>query len=300
MNGLFVWDAKNGMPTSYDDAHDMETQVSQHVPKQILEEFGCFVAGTLVHTDKGLVPIQELKIGDKVLSKDESGEGELVYKPVIRTIKSATKQKIMTPVNGIYCTENHPFWTHIFGEDKPKWLAAEFITSNDTVHQIFPKRNPQGEIYNIDGRYHDDSYDPYNIGGNYVIATSDPKVALFIGHLFGSHEGPGQIDMGVVDFRNGEALEVYTNDEDSILGKDCYDKHGSDISWAEHKFLDKANPEHRVEIEYYSKLLETYKVPDWDLDVYAKSSIHTDYVHNIEVADTHTYFVGRKGIWVHQ
>ncbi|MFP3354952.1 Hint domain-containing protein, partial [Pseudoalteromonas sp. SIMBA_153] len=57
-----------------------------------------FVAGTLVHTDKGLVPIQELKIGDKVLSKDESGKGELVYKPVLRTIKSATKQKIMSPV----------------------------------------------------------------------------------------------------------------------------------------------------------------------------------------------------------
>ena len=38
-----------------------------------------FVAGTLIHTDKGLVPIQELKVGDMVLSKDESGEGDLVY-----------------------------------------------------------------------------------------------------------------------------------------------------------------------------------------------------------------------------
>ena len=30
-----------------------------------------FVAGTLVHTDKGLVPIQNLKVGDLVLSKNE-------------------------------------------------------------------------------------------------------------------------------------------------------------------------------------------------------------------------------------
>ncbi|MDN3503494.1 polymorphic toxin-type HINT domain-containing protein [Psychrobacter sp. 5A.1] len=112
-----------------------------------------FVAGTLVHTDKGLVPIQELKIGDKVLSKDESGKGELVYKPVLRTIKSATKQKIMTSVNGIYCTENHPFFTHVYGEDKPRWLAAEFITSNDTVHHIFPEKGLGGGIYDIDGRY---------------------------------------------------------------------------------------------------------------------------------------------------
>ena len=33
-----------------------------------------FVAGTLVHTDKGLVPIEQIKVGDMVLSKPEIGE----------------------------------------------------------------------------------------------------------------------------------------------------------------------------------------------------------------------------------
>ena len=33
-----------------------------------------FVAGTLVHTDKGLVPIEQIKVGDMVLSKHENGE----------------------------------------------------------------------------------------------------------------------------------------------------------------------------------------------------------------------------------
>ena len=36
--------------------------------KIIMNKSG-FTAGTLVHTDKGLVPIDQLKIGDKVLSK---------------------------------------------------------------------------------------------------------------------------------------------------------------------------------------------------------------------------------------
>ena len=45
-----------------------------------------FTAGTLVHTNKGLVPIEQLKIGDKVLSKPAEGLSELVYKPVLRTI----------------------------------------------------------------------------------------------------------------------------------------------------------------------------------------------------------------------
>jgi hypothetical protein len=31
-----------------------------------------FVAGTLVHTDKGLVPIEQLKIGDLVLSRPDN------------------------------------------------------------------------------------------------------------------------------------------------------------------------------------------------------------------------------------
>lgn len=258
-----------------------------------------FVAGTLVHTDKGLVPIQELKVGDRVLSKSETGKGALEYKAVVRTIKSATKQKIMTPVDGIYCTENHPFWTHVSGEDKPRWLAAKFISRNDTVHQIFPARGPGGGVYDINGRYHEDAHDPYHLGGNYVIATSDPKVALYMGSLFDKHEGPGEIDIGVVDFSNGEALEVFTDDEDSILGKESYMKAGYNPNWEPYKFLDKANPGHRIEIEYYSKLIEAYRVPDWDQDVYAKSTCHTDYVYNIEVADTHTYFIGPLGIWVH-
>lgn len=258
-----------------------------------------FVAGTLVHTDKGLVPIQELKIGDKVLSKDESGEGELVYKPVIRTIKSATKQKIISPVEGVYCTDNHPFWTHVSGEDKPRQVAAEFVTSNDIVHHIFPERDRQGEVLDIFGRYREEVRDPYQIGGNYVIATSNPKVALYMGVCNDKHAGPGEINIGVVDFRNGKAVEVLTNDEDSFLRDYSYSKDGSEPYAKFNKFLDKANPEHRVEIEYYRKLLEAYRVPDWERNFRSSSNAHTEYVYNIEVADTHTYFVGPLGIRVH-
>ena len=265
---------------------------------KVKEEF-CFVAGTLVHTDKGLVPIQELKIGDKVLSKDESGEGELVYKPVIRTIKSATKQKIITPVEGIYCTDNHPFWTHVSDEEKPRWVAAKFITSNDIVNYIFPERGHQGEILDISGRYHEEVYDPYQIGGKYVIATSDPKVGLYMHSCQDKHADPGEIDIGVIDFRNGEAVEVFTNDDNSLLGRDLHSEDGSEPYAKFHKFLDKDNPENRVEIEYYSKLVAAYRVPDWENDSRATSNAFTDYVYNIEVADTHTYFVGKKGIWVH-
>ncbi|KTT11648.1 hypothetical protein NS2R_13100 [Pseudomonas oryzihabitans] len=46
-----------------------------------------FVAGTLVHTKDGLRPIEQIAVGDYVLSKPESGEGEVAYKRVVRTVK---------------------------------------------------------------------------------------------------------------------------------------------------------------------------------------------------------------------
>ena len=42
---------------------------------------GCFISGTLVTTDKGLKPIEEIKIGEYVLSRNEES-GETSYKNV--------------------------------------------------------------------------------------------------------------------------------------------------------------------------------------------------------------------------
>jgi hypothetical protein len=50
---------------------------------------GCFVAGTVVWTDKGQVRIEEIKVGDFVLSKHDSGTGEQAYKRVLDTIAHA-------------------------------------------------------------------------------------------------------------------------------------------------------------------------------------------------------------------
>lgn len=114
-----------------------------------------FVAGTLVHTDKGLVPIQELKIGDKILSKPEGGVGDIEYKPVLSTFKSVEKKRVFKVEyfnetadargeegrNYILCTNNHLFWVKRNPEDlEGEWLSAErlppgYLTSahGDTI-----------------------------------------------------------------------------------------------------------------------------------------------------------------------
>lgn len=52
-----------------------------------------FVAGTLVHTDKGLMPIQDIKVGDLVLSKIND-DGELVSRKITKTVTSSEPKRI--------------------------------------------------------------------------------------------------------------------------------------------------------------------------------------------------------------
>lgn len=59
---------------------------------KILNNQSGFVAGTLVHTDQGLVPIEQLKVGDLVLSMPEEGVGEKAYKKVLETLISENKK----------------------------------------------------------------------------------------------------------------------------------------------------------------------------------------------------------------
>jgi hypothetical protein len=82
-----------------------------------------FVAGTLVHTDRGLVPIERIKVGDLVLSTPENGLGEREYKRVLKThvyedkeIRAIEYYIVRSedqthPDEGtLYITDIDPFW----------------------------------------------------------------------------------------------------------------------------------------------------------------------------------------------
>ena len=51
----------------------------------------CLVAGTLVHTQGGPVPIEKIRVGDLVLSQPEM-KGELVYRKVVNTFVHEDKE----------------------------------------------------------------------------------------------------------------------------------------------------------------------------------------------------------------
>ena len=89
----------------------------------------CFVAGTLIATEEGLKPIEEIKVGDYVWS-EEPISGEKGLKRVANTFVHDKKQLVYVYIDGkrIDTTEEHPFWVEGKG-----WILAGQLKKGDVL-----------------------------------------------------------------------------------------------------------------------------------------------------------------------
>lgn len=275
-----------------------------------------FVAGTLVHTDKGLVPIEQLKVGDMVLSKHESGEGEVAYKRVLKTFKSPEKHRvirigyhqpgnldpdylkaIIQANNGAYnalfnenippglsgefyvfCTENHPFWTKEDG-----WVAA-----GDIAGSCNDGKSNEGVQYTF-ANMHDIPIFANGYGFKTPLnRTPIPGIAWLVDHDSGTDSF--NESAALVDFRSGRPVHLYgipRVDEfpgvSGCLASRC-DTRQLMINFDE-------SPDHPI-------LRELIGMPLFKLEE-EPDSFFLATVYDIEVEDCHTYFVGEAGVWVH-
>lgn len=104
------------------------------------EPGACFAAGTLVHTKEGLKPIEQIQVGDWVLSKPENG-GEQAYKRVLKTFEYPPERIVEVRYTGpskdqrkkagtgfrIMATLNHPFWTKEDGWTDPEYMKPNGV-----------------------------------------------------------------------------------------------------------------------------------------------------------------------------
>ncbi|MCU0705959.1 MAG: Hint domain-containing protein [Fimbriiglobus sp.] len=92
----------------------------------------CFAAGTLVSTRRGLVKIEDLKVGDLLLSRDMD-EGTVRFQPVLRRITRPPTKQVTVTVDGeeITATLGHPFRVR----DR-KWVYARDLTKGDYVRCV--------------------------------------------------------------------------------------------------------------------------------------------------------------------
>ena len=244
----------------------------------------CFVAGTLVHTDKGLVPIDQIKVGDMVLSRDENNpDGENAYKRVLSTFKSAEKQRIIYQsfnarhgTGYLFCTEDHPFWADRLIEHKIDENGVETLV-----------REPEGwtpalglegtECHSLRTFDNDVAYVSTFDDSTKLLGTAFPDPDCQVVLLYNPSDAAG-----IIDFSAGRPVIV----DDETLGlllptEECSDTLMTEKSRA---------------------MSENFKAAIKDADRSYIGGYHQeyhDYVYNIEVEDYHTYFVGHTGIWVH-
>ena len=107
----------------------------------------CFIGGTLVATEDGLKPIENIQVGDKVLAYDEE-TGEQAYKKVVRLFRNETYEWYHIFVNDeeIVCTGGHPFYVLNAEEDRKvvryegvksdkngRWIEAKELKKDDKL-----------------------------------------------------------------------------------------------------------------------------------------------------------------------
>lgn len=106
----------------------------------------CFSGETLITTDKGLVPISEIKIGDKVLTH----RGR--WRKVTDTMASySDKTRLITSSNSLHTvtTDDHPFYTRLRRnrKDEPEAFvsAKDLTTAHHTGFVLVPENEQSTE-----------------------------------------------------------------------------------------------------------------------------------------------------------
>lgn len=263
--------------------------------KQQMREPGCFVAGTLVHTKEGLRPIEQIKVGDLVLSKPESGKGELSYQPVTKTFSYENRELYLVGMTELdretgkvlrYETEyfavsgSHPIWIDYFeqlkfyGDEKVITPVNDWVTIEDYYLKCWHAENNSLE-------------DKLTVPDAYAVLANGSPVIFGAPHRIvkGHLADEGVLFSGDDDMWNencmGKRIRFGAKGAENLQGPGSYTTLGD---------AEDANYDYTG-----------YDV-DSPLSLVKLSGGHLPMrrtVYNIEVANTHTYFVGELGLWVH-
>lgn len=105
----------------------------------------CFTEDTLVTTEEGLIPICDIKVGDKVYSYNEENE-TFQYEEVSQVMNSLTTETVSVLIGDewIHSTPKHPYLTN------NGWLEAQDLIEGDLVYTINGSYEPVLNVRNDD------------------------------------------------------------------------------------------------------------------------------------------------------
>ena len=133
-----IWsDAADAYSDPFERGGPSEKMGKPKSPKGQKNGRECFVAGTLVESERGLLPIEEIEVGDLVWSRsDETGEEG--WKPVSRTF--ITQRQVVLDLDLIEAdgdrqellvTPEHPFWKEIGWAPVGTLLVGDSVWARD-------------------------------------------------------------------------------------------------------------------------------------------------------------------------
>ncbi|ENW82968.1 hypothetical protein F909_01245 [Acinetobacter sp. ANC 3929] len=265
-----------------------------------------FCAGTLVHTEQGLVPIQEIKVGDLVLSSPEHGNGLIrEYKRVINTLKAESEdvyeliiRKRIYPDDEendirrdvyemIYLTGRHPVYVEnsVFIEGWDNASHIDQINARSRSWQVVKDLRLYNQIIVSSPQQGDET--------GYEIVNIAPVQNV--------NREYGFTSASTVDDNKPFDTVVYLSDEHyRIIGGDIKDDHSVNIfidyfiGPYRHTDFPSDYPLYKDFQENYEKIIANVGGDIADIPTLRRP------VYNFEVEEYHTYFVGEQGLWVHQ
>ena len=188
------------------------------------ETMSCFVAGTLVHTLSGVIAIENLKRGDKVISGNPDTM-EIANKTVLETFSHEVDRLIHLTINGeeIITTFDHPFYVKSKGfvQAANLWIGAELVNSYGYTFKIEKMyreflNEETCTVYNCKV----EDYHTYFVGKNYIWVHNAECVVEFNNK---SNLDEQEYKQQLADQQNG--LNKMTVDE-YLKNRENYKEHG--------------------------------------------------------------------------
>jgi Pretoxin HINT domain len=191
---------------------------------QVAKKTECFVAGTEIQTLDGTKNIEDIHVGDWVLSDDPNTVGEIEYKQVLNTFVKETTNLVDIYIDGekITTTEEHPFWVPDVG-----WVAAKDLHAGSLLQTKYESWLDVDKVVK-----HSDTATVYNfeVEGFHTYFVSDLGLLVHntcrLDSLYGELRDPipnsksyqqGQPYAGIKDFEIGSNGKVIVNPELQII-----------------------------------------------------------------------------------
>ena len=136
----------------------------------------CFLAGTPVWTQAGMVPIEEIEAGDLVLSQDPLS-GKLGYRTVIGTTLRPPTEMVSLHIDGetITTTLGHRFWLSDYG-----WRMAKFLNKGNQLFSVQGSKKLETIEKHKDTEAHNlivDGYHTYFVGRSRLLVHDNSMPA---------------------------------------------------------------------------------------------------------------------------